>query len=145
MQKSKKMRLTLSDECPPASQPSVRKTRLRHGKDFELTDDELFNAYQTFADILVVNLKKLKKNAKGVPACLCVDKDCNILPIKVGQERWNKILDKIIWSFNEYANEYPSRPNFECELPSKEHQKYAKKLRRGVKLFYKWFEWFVYY
>ena len=123
-----------------------KKHHIQELKKYELTDDELFNGYQTFAKILYINLKKLKRNYKDIPTPLYV-KDDGIMPIDYAQKKWNKILDKMIWSFNEYANEYPNKPYI---LPnedgySKSMEKYTKKLHRGLKLFYKWFEWLFYY
>lgn len=115
---------------------------------FELSDDEIFDAYTTFALFLAVNLKKIRKCALGVPGQLCRTKDGGIGSAEKGMKRWHKKLDKMIWAFDEYAKGMPNEPSYFDEKTGKvsvEYKKYRNRLNKGLDLFARWFEWLAVY
>lgn len=77
-------------------------------------DDRLFWAMDEYlSPIIVAGLKNLRKNALGYPAGI------------TSQNKWNKILDKMIFSF-----EYDK-----FEYPFKKTMKDLNKVEEGHKLF----------
>ena len=108
-------------------------------EELEFYADEEFNMFETFSRIAAINLRTLKKKAPGVPSDLCLrDKeDIDSIDVKLGMKRWHKILDKMIWSFDEIAADNPNEPEYfgKDNKESKVHKKYWKRVNKGLDLF----------
>ena len=117
-----------------------KKKYMRHtDEEFVFYPDEEFNMYETFSRIAAINLRTLKEKAPGVPSDLCLSdkKDVYSTDVKLGAKRWAKILDKMIWSFDEIASDCPGEPEYfnKDNKESKAHKKYWKKVNKGLDLF----------
>lgn len=118
-----------------------RKYQRHKTKELSFYKDECFNMYQTFARVALINLKKLRAMAIGVPCDLCFDGEKE-LSVDEGMKRWHKMLDKMIWSFDEIAHGNKHEPTYHAEtqvdgkwVESKKHKKYRKRVNEGLDLF----------
>ena len=66
----------------------------------------------TLALIILPGLKQLKATSHGYPAVLNDDLPTACLKDASGEERWEWVMDEMIWTFNEIANDYPSEDSF---------------------------------
>ena len=89
-------------------------------------DTAYWGLYNYLTDIALPVLKWYRKNAHGVPGMVCKDKE----PMEKSVERWNKILDKMIYAFQVIKDD----ENF---IEPKEVQ---KKVDEGLKLFAKYYQ-----
>ena len=86
-----------------------------------LNKREYCNIDYAIAVLILPLLEGFRKANKGYPSY-------------VGSlEKWNKIIDKMIFSFREIAEEYKNKPNTFSEEEA--YKKYSKKINRGLKLF----------
>jgi len=99
--------------------------RRRRGFD----DSELWNLDHTIAKFILPRLKRFKEICHGYPSELHVDGDG-----KIGEKRWDEILDKMIISFEAVIN------MDETILEGKEAYEAANKHHKeGMKLFCEYF------
>lgn len=92
------------------------------GLNRKLTVNESCNLDRTLAVIIFPLLLKFRKSTICCPSYF------------ESLEEWQKILDKMIYSFQEIANGFENRPS---QDDSKTYLKYEKKIDKGLKLFYK--------
>ena len=67
----------------------------------------------TLALIILPGLKQLKATSHGYPGVLNEDLPTACLKDASGEERWEWVMDEMIWTFNEIANDYPSQNTFQ--------------------------------
>lgn len=102
---------------------------------FRFTRQELGLFDITMGKIIAQNLKEFKKIYVTVPGRMCGE--FGELPFPKAKKRWDKLLDKIIWSFTEVSNGYANEPAYFPSMGkrSKENKRYWKKVNRGIYLF----------
>ena len=86
-------------------------------------DDELWNLDVTLAKLIFPYIKKFREVHIGYPSALPSD------------EAWNKILDEIIWSFENYEEFNP----YGSITQKEDHDEYEDKIDKGIDLFSEWF------
>lgn len=102
---------------------------------FYLTNDfffeECWNLDATLAALILPRLIHFRDNHSGAPGCLFeCDKKGNILNEEEGCQKWEKILDKMIWTFYLYISV--------DSLYWTEEQK--QQINEGLKLFAEYFQ-----
>ena len=95
----------------------------------------------TLAQIILPMLKQLKETKHGVPGDFVWDeeKQCE-KPFKQAEKAWNKVLDQMIWSFEQILDE-ENDEQFHTggKFNVKAHQKHQKKIQDGLTLFGKYY------
>ncbi|OQA48732.1 MAG: hypothetical protein BWY47_00938 [Bacteroidetes bacterium ADurb.Bin302] len=104
-----------SDMINDDRQEKWKEMREKYGFDSR----ELWSLQDTIACFIYPRLKYFREANPGNPACLT-------------NEEWLKILDKMIWSFEQHVN-----GNYYAVHDNED--KFYKKYNKGIKLFYKWF------
>lgn len=102
---------------------------------FYLTNDfffeECWNLDATLSALILPRLIRFRDNHCGTPGCLFeYDEKGNILNEEEGCQKWEKILDKIIWAFYLYISV--------GSLYWTEEQK--QRINEGLKLFAEYFQ-----
>lgn len=87
-----------------------------------ISPDETWNLYGNITTFVLPRLKMFKKYTIGAPGCFR------------SQKAWFKVLDKMIWSFEQIENE-------EEKPDDMEDAEYQKKISYGLKLFGKYFRY----
>lgn len=67
----------------------------------------------TLALIILPGLQQLKDTNHGYPSVDNEDLPTACLKDASGEERWEWVMDEMIWAFNEIANDYPSQNTFQ--------------------------------
>lgn len=94
------------------------------GLNRRLNKNEFYNLDHAIAIIVCPLLEDFRKAAKGYPGCLD------------SIEQWNDIIDKMIFSFKEIANDHENQPSIDDR---KSYDKYYKRINKGLKLFYQYY------
>lgn len=111
-------------------EPEWKKQRKKWGFD----ERELWSLDSTIAKFIAPRLKKYKECPKSYPCSLAYDENGNIKKgrkeegyCKKTEKEWNKMLDKMIFSFENY------------ELIHQHDTETNKKIDEGIKLFAEYF------
>lgn len=106
---------------------SVRKKQM-FGKRFKKR--RAWDCYSYLAIHIINELKAFKKY------------NVNSYPLEFDSiESWHKIINKMIWSFEEISKDYPNAPKLSSLLDDKEkYNKYRSQIDDGLMLFAKYFE-----
>jgi len=118
----------------------------------QIEDFDVYSMDATLAHIIVPMLKKLKEVKVGIPGDLVkefhqfgiqTDLDLGVSPesldrmeMEYAEKRWNEILDKMIWSFEQSMNDYERLYEY-CDRG--ELDQYEKHLEEGFELFGKYY------
>lgn len=70
-------------------------------KDTGISSDELWSLYIVISEFILPRLKMFNDRTCSVPAAFCTESDGKIAP---ELDRWNKVLDKMIYAFSEISN-----------------------------------------
>ncbi len=95
----------------------------------------------TLAQIILPMLKQLKATKHGVPGDFVWDekKQCE-KPFKQAEKAWDKVMDKMIWSFEQLLDEDNDEPfHMGGTFNVKGYQKHQKKIQEGLDLFGKYY------
>ena len=119
----------------------------------EVHSFDIWNADHTLALIIHPILIKLKETKHGYPPDFCEPKDFRPNPypetcVGGGWDAYEKILDKMIWSFQEIIDDnylmkyYDERPGPEDKTWTHKVMEHDKKIQEGLDLFSKFFRSF---
>jgi len=99
------------------------------------TDEQLWGFDYALAKVILSGLLRFREI------------NTNSHPGGMTQEEWREILDKIIWSFNEKANDEPNYPQDVFKVLSKEEtydsdgvRQYYERIQDGFTLFGQWYQ-----
>lgn len=102
-------------------------------------NSEIWNLDTTISKFILPRLKAFKEISCGIPGKLVYEfKKKGYSSEKANQladKEWDKILDKIIWAFENYNEE----PYLGAQDFNKIYKEYNDKLNEGLKLFAEWF------
>jgi hypothetical protein len=121
---------------------------------------DTWNMDYTLSLVIVPMLKQLKNTKHGIPASLCNDE----VPFEESEVKWNEILDKMIWAFEQKtADDWEKQfhtgeidlqfveselegfstmqhgPNHTHEFDAEGYAKHVNKMQEGFELFGKYF------
>jgi len=118
----------------------------------QIEDFDVYSMDTTLAHIVVPMLKKLKEVKIGVPGDIIHEfhqyaeqnpldlgmssKELDDLEFERAEQKWNEILDKMIWAFEQALNDYE---DLYSEVSSGQLESYEKKLAEGFELFGKYY------
>lgn len=97
---------------------------------------DTWNADHTLALIIHPVLVQLRKQKSGIPGYLCRNKDGTEIPNDVLEKRWDDILDKMIYAFQQIKDGYPDDTSHSNNT-YKFDKKYYAKINAGLRLFAK--------
>ena len=90
----------------------------------------------TLAPIILPMLKQLKETKHGVPSSIVHTADGGEIPFKRAEKKWDTILDKMIWSFEQIVDENNDDQFFNVgKYNVVAHRKHEKKIQEGLELF----------
>lgn len=117
-----------------------------------IEDFDVYSMDNTLAHVVVPMLKKLKSVKIGIPGDLVHEihefneqselhldltaKELDKLEFEQAEKKWNDIMDKMIWSFEQAMNDYEDLYE---EVAKGELESYEKKLAEGFNLFGKYY------
>ena len=92
----------------------------KQNKEFGFDETETWNLDNTIIQFTLPRLKYFRENLIGYPS-------------ELTEKKWEKILDKIIWSFEQSVDDYEN-----CPSTIEDIKKYYKKVQKGNELFGKY-------
>lgn len=114
----------------------------------QIEDFDVYSMDTTLAHIIVPMLKKLKGVKVGIPGDIIHEfhqfndqkhlelglsqKELDDLEFERAEQKWNEIMDKMIWSFEQAMNDYE---DLYCGASCGDFESYEKKLAEGFNLF----------
>lgn len=102
---------------------------------------DTFSAYSTIAQIVHPLLVKFKKRTKSFAETDNEDAPEHLHTNDMfSQERWNHVLDEMIWAMNEIKNEYPNEPEVDALGSFDKYNAYDVRVANGCRLFGKYFQ-----
>lgn len=118
----------------------------------QIEDFDVYSMDTTLAYIVVPMLKKLKQAKIGVPGDIVhelhqyaeqnyldlglTQKELDDLEYERAEQKWQEIMDKMIWSFEQAMNDYE---DLYQEVSSGDLKTYEEKLEEGFQLFGKYY------
>ena len=118
-----------------------KRLRKKRGIYTKFSDKDVWNLDWTIAQFVLPRLKRYKQVKQCVPGRLCTFQKgalCETDSI----ERWNKLLDAMIWSFEQIVDDSQEplvQEGEEFEDFCKRHQIWENKLQYGLDVFAKYF------
>lgn len=101
---------------------------------------DTWNADHTLALIILPVLKQLKETKHGIPCSMLESRDWDTTDedMIVGQANWDRVMDKMIWSFQEIANDdfFEKYPEYDLVI----YRAHYAKIQEGLKLFAEHFQ-----
>ena len=93
---------------------------------------EIWNLDCNIAKYILPRLKMYKKLTIAYPGCDEVNTP----------EKWDELLDKMIWSFEQATNYYEIYESIDCNNSDwkEKHKELNDKIQEGLMLFAKWFQ-----
>ena len=122
-----------------------KRLRKKKGIYTKFKDREIWDLYTTIAKFTLPRLIAFKKRKQGLPMILLLNDQgvlCEDMEFqRKGNEKWNNILDQIIWSFEQIVND--SDPEkLDGESPEEYWDRlveWTTKIQTGLDLFGKYF------
>lgn len=98
---------------------------------------DIWNMDHTLALIITPMLKMLKEKKMGVPGSLTFSKETGeVLPFDEAEKKWNEILDKMIWSFEQKLDsDWDEQFHKDGTFDKEGYIKYSDKINEGFILF----------
>jgi hypothetical protein len=116
--------------------------------DVQVEDFDVFSMDTQLAHVIVPMLKLLREKKAGIPGDIintfheCSDqleldfgltpKEIDEIEFECAEKKWNDILDKMIWSFEQAMNDYPLMYS---SMSKGDFERYEERMQEGFELF----------
>lgn len=113
-----------------------KRNKQRFGRRF--SEEKLYDLCDYLIADALVNLKAFNKYHGSIPSFLC-DEDYEKTDVKKAEKEWHEILNKMIWSMEEYKNDNHNDPGMQGKsYDSDERKEYLKRYNEGFELYGKY-------
>lgn len=101
-----------------------------------ISEEALYDLCDHIVAIVLPALRRFEHYAGSIPSALFVDGDPDKTDMEKAEKEWHEILQKMIWSFDQYKRDEPDAPwKKGMSLNSPEQKAYNKRFHDGFQLF----------